>query len=96
MSDPKSYRPSNLPTEPGVYHFFDKDDKVIYVGKAKNIKNRLNSYFGSNSGLFIKANDNSINSLLVLENTQAAANYGVSINFNLSKRPRGINSSCSI
>ena len=41
------------------------------------------SYFGSNSGLFIKANDNSINSLLVLENTEAAANYGVSINFNL-------------
>ena len=48
MADPKSYRPSNLPTEPGVYRFFDKDDKVIYVGKAKNIKNRLNSYFGSN------------------------------------------------
>ena len=41
------------------------------------------SYFGSNSGLFIKANDNSINSLLVLENTQPAVNYGVSINFNL-------------
>ena len=48
MSDPKSYRPTNLPTDPGVYRFFDKDDKVIYVGKAKNIKNRLNSYFGSN------------------------------------------------
>jgi excinuclease ABC subunit C len=48
MSDPQSYRPSNLPTDPGVYRFFDKDEKVIYVGKAKNIKNRLNSYFGSN------------------------------------------------
>ncbi|MCX6449023.1 MAG: excinuclease ABC subunit UvrC [Actinobacteria bacterium] len=48
MTDPQSYRPRNLPTDPGVYRFFDKDEKVIYVGKAKNIKNRLNSYFGSN------------------------------------------------
>ena len=48
MADPQSYRPSNLPTDPGVYRFFDSNEKVIYVGKAKNIKNRLNSYFGSN------------------------------------------------
>jgi excinuclease ABC subunit C len=48
MSEPISYRPSNLPTDPGVYRFFDKDDKVIYVGKAKNLKNRINSYFGKN------------------------------------------------
>ena len=48
MADPQSYRPTNLPTQPGVYRFFDANDKVIYVGKAKNIKNRLNSYFGSN------------------------------------------------
>jgi excinuclease ABC subunit C len=48
VADPQSYRPSNLPTDPGVYRFFDSNEKVIYVGKAKNIKNRLNSYFGSN------------------------------------------------
>ena len=48
MADPQSYRPSNLPTDPGVYRFFDANDKVIYVGKAKNLKNRINSYFGSN------------------------------------------------
>jgi excinuclease ABC subunit C len=48
MADPQSYRPSNLPSDPGVYRFFDINDKVIYVGKAKNIKNRLNSYFGNN------------------------------------------------
>jgi len=48
MADPQSYRPTNLPSDPGVYRFFDKDEKVIYVGKAKNIKNRLNTYFGNN------------------------------------------------
>ena len=48
MTDPQSYRPQNIPTEPGVYRFFDGNDQVIYVGKAKNLKNRLNSYFGSN------------------------------------------------
>ena len=48
MADPQNYRPSNLPSDPGVYRFFDKNEKVIYVGKAKNIKNRLNTYFGNN------------------------------------------------
>ena len=48
MADPASYRPSDIPEEPGVYRFYNKSDKVIYVGKAKNLKNRLSSYFGSN------------------------------------------------
>ena len=48
MANPADYRPSNIPTEPGVYRFYDQGDRVIYVGKAKNLKNRLNSYFGSN------------------------------------------------
>ncbi|PDH46629.1 MAG: excinuclease ABC subunit C [Flavobacteriales bacterium MED-G15] len=34
-----------LPTDPGVYQFFDKEDTVIYVGKAKNLKRRVTSYF---------------------------------------------------
>lgn len=33
-----------MPTSPGVYWFLDGDDKVLYVGKAKNIKNRLSQY----------------------------------------------------
>ena len=48
MADPKDYRPTDIPELPGVYRFFDAKDKIIYVGKAKNLKNRLNSYFQSN------------------------------------------------
>ena len=48
MADPQSYRPNNIPEHPGVYRFFNKADKVIYVGKAKNLKNRLSNYFQAN------------------------------------------------
>ena len=48
MTDPKSYRPDFVPDEPGVYRFFNPENEVIYVGKAKSLKNRLNSYFQKN------------------------------------------------
>lgn len=47
MSDPASYRPdpTTIPLKPGVYRFRGPDGKVIYVGKAANLRSRLSSYF---------------------------------------------------
>jgi excinuclease ABC subunit C len=49
MADPSSYRPGTgeIPTNPGVYRFRDEHKRVIYVGKAKNLRSRLTSYFAS-------------------------------------------------
>ena len=56
MADPASYRPpqGSIPTGPGVYRFFDAFGNVIYVGKAKNLRQRLNSYFADPSALHFR------------------------------------------
>lgn len=46
----------NLPENTGVYYFFDQTGKVIYVGKAKNIKNRIRGHFSSGSDTIKKQN----------------------------------------
>ncbi len=53
MPDPSTYRPRSgeIPTDPGVYKFRDERGRVIYVGKAKNLRQRLNSYFADLSAL---------------------------------------------
>ncbi len=45
---------SSIPTQPGVYRFLDAEGEILYVGKAKNLKNRLNSYFGDKKNMQYK------------------------------------------
>ncbi len=40
-----------LPHEPGIYKYFNKEGEIIYIGKAKNLKNRVSSYFVKQAGL---------------------------------------------
>ena len=53
MPDPATYRPApgSIPVEPGVYRFRDPHGRVIYVGKAKSLRSRLNSYFADLANL---------------------------------------------
>ncbi|MGH3937080.1 MAG: excinuclease ABC subunit UvrC [Pseudonocardiaceae bacterium] len=53
MADPSTYRPApgTIPDAPGVYRFRDEHRRVIYVGKAKSLRSRLNSYFADLAGL---------------------------------------------
>jgi excinuclease ABC subunit C len=53
VADPASYRPAygSIPESPGVYRFRDERGRVIYVGKAKSLRSRLNSYFADFASL---------------------------------------------
>ena len=53
MPDPSTYRPApgTIPLDAGVYKFRDARGQVIYVGKAKSLRQRLNSYFADVAGL---------------------------------------------
>jgi len=53
VADPATYRPATgeIPDAPGVYRFSDPTGRVIYVGKAKSLRSRLNSYFQDLAGL---------------------------------------------
>ncbi|HYP45587.1 MAG TPA: excinuclease ABC subunit UvrC [Propionibacteriaceae bacterium] len=53
MAVPSSYRPASgsIPEQPGVYRFSDARGRVIYVGKAKSLRSRLNSYFADTASL---------------------------------------------
>lgn len=56
--NPLKEKVSKLPTNPGVYQFLDANGIIIYIGKAKNLKNRVSSYF-------IKTNQSSKTMVLV-------------------------------
>ena len=53
MADPHRYRPApgEIPEDPGVYRFRDERGRVIYVGKAKSLRQRLNQYFADYTAL---------------------------------------------
>jgi excinuclease ABC subunit C len=53
VADPSTYRPrtGEIPDSPGVYRFRDASGRVIYVGKAKSLRQRLNSYFADLASL---------------------------------------------
>ena len=56
MADPATYRPATgtIPTGPGVYRFSDAEGRVIYVGKAINLRQRLSSYFADPASLHFR------------------------------------------
>jgi excinuclease ABC subunit C len=56
VADPATYRPATgtIPTGPGVYRFSDAEGRVVYVGKAINLRQRLNSYFADPASLHFR------------------------------------------
>ncbi|MCW2930185.1 MAG: excinuclease subunit, partial [Actinomycetia bacterium] len=53
VANPHAYRPApgEIPESPGVYRFRDEHGRVIYVGKAKSLRQRLNQYFADFASL---------------------------------------------
>ena len=86
---------AGLPQEPGIYQYFDENGHLLYVGKAKNIRKRVSSYFLSNHGHTLKTIElvqkikdiqftivNSEHDAFILEN-ELIKNYQPKYNINL-------------
>lgn len=86
---------TSLPQEPGIYQYFDENGRLLYVGKAKNIRKRVSSYFLSNHGHTLKTIElvqkikdiqftivNSEHDAFILEN-ELIKNYQPKYNINL-------------
>lgn len=66
---------NNLTTDPGVYKMLDADNKIIYIGKAKNLKKRVSQYFSNNSSSYrieiLKEKINNFDIFITKTETQA-------------------------
>jgi excinuclease ABC subunit C len=48
LTTPSEFKSSDIPTKPGVYLFKDEDGKILYIGKAKSLRQRVRNYFSNN------------------------------------------------
>jgi excinuclease ABC subunit C len=48
IATPSEFKSSDIPTDPGVYIFKDEDGEILYIGKAKSIRQRVRSYYSNN------------------------------------------------
>ena len=72
-----------VPNKPGSYQMYDKNDVVIYVGKAKNLKKRLSSYFrGKHYGKTAKMISNIAYFKYIVTNTELES-FILEINLNI-------------
>ena len=80
----------HIPTLPGVYRMLDDSGKVIYVGKARNLKQRVRSYFGAASGHSIKTRQLMLRTASVETTVTNTENEALILESNLIKehRPR--------
>ncbi|MEE3088363.1 MAG: excinuclease ABC subunit UvrC, partial [Actinomycetota bacterium] len=80
MADPSEYRPASgsIPQAPGVYRFRDAHGRVVYVGKARSLRSRLNSYFADFTALHPRTQSmltaaNSVDWVVVANEVEALA-----------------------
>jgi excinuclease ABC subunit C len=78
----------NIPQEPGVYLFKDKSGKVLYIGKAKNLNKRINSYFGKARDLAYKLSIITMNAHTVEHIITTTEKEALILEGNLIKRYR--------
>ena len=71
---------SVMPSTPGVYQYFNADGKIIYVGKAKNLKRRVSSYFN-------KVHDSAKTNIFVLAESCTLLKYDETLRFKFFALP---------
>lgn len=66
---------ASLPTKPGVYRFYDKSGNLLYVGKAKNLRKRVSSYFNGSSAQHSLKTRRMLQEIVSIELTVVASEY---------------------